>query len=165
MTKYLQLLGIIFAASAVTAEEAKAEATTTETAKEETVTAATEKKAEGMPAAHVDHVNRKAADDLSARLNAMAAPYAGPMAAIPEMPACCASKKPMATHAHKAAAAHKAAVKHEEKKAEHHEDAAKTSDAHKDAKHVDAKAHEEKKHDDKKEHHADKKEEKAADKK
>jgi hypothetical protein len=135
MTKFLQLIGMVFVASALTAEDAKVEVATEENKAAAMAAEPAKVTDAAMPAVHHEHVNRKAADALSARLNAMTAPYAAPLTAIPEMPACCAEKKAK-NHGHHAVMHHKASVKHDEKK-EHHKDV---------------------KHDDKKEHHdADKK--------
>src|SRR3989338_3197174 len=130
MTKFLQLIGMVLVASALTAEEAKVEVTTAEHKAADTVVEPAKAKDVVMPAAH-EHVNRKAADALSARLNAMTAPYAVPLTTIPEMPACCGDKKPVAHHGHAAAAMHhKVAAKHVEKKAADHK-----KEEHQDAKH------------------------------
>lgn len=118
MTKFLQLIGMVFAASALTAEDTKVEVATEVSKTVDTVVESTKSKDAAMPAAHHEHVNRKAADAMSARLNAMTSPYAAPLATIPAMPACCdcAEKKPAAHHAHAAAMHHKVAAKHVEKK-------------------------------------------------
>jgi hypothetical protein len=154
MTKLLQLLSVALLAATVCAEEENKEAVTTEVKAEVTDAA---KKTEAMPAAHVEHVNRTAANAFTADLNAMTAPYSGPMTTIPNKSACCAEKKPpmAAHHGHAAAKHHAVAAKHDAKK-EHHDvkhdekkedhDAAK-KDEHKKAEHKDVK------HDEKKEHH------------
>lgn len=142
MTKFLQLFGMVLAASALTAEDAKVEAKADE---HKVGVAEHAKKAEDTHAVHHEHVNRKAADALSARLNAMSAPYAAPLATIPEMPACCAAKKPAANHGHAAAVHHNTHkkvdhkdVKHDEKK-EHHDADTKADHKTDDHKKADKK--------------------------
>lgn len=137
MKELLKVLSLAFVISTAYSEETKAEVEAgKETMEAEHKDMAPEAKAEEKMeakqeahAAHVEHVNRKMANELSVRLNKDMGPWKGPMATIP-MPACCAEHK---TLPHQNASAHHHAHKDDMKAAPH-------ADHKMDAKKDDMKA-------------------------
>lgn len=135
MKELLKLLTVALVVSAVYAEEAKADAEVTEHKDAAMHDTKTEEKMETKheTAAHVEHVNRKMANELTMRLSKMQTPYAGPMVEIPAAPCCSEGKthkkgaRKTVAHAHKTATHHdhasKDVVHHEKEAAEHAKDA------------------------------------------